>query len=71
MLEKQGKRSGVKAGQWQRALLGGGAECGREVPADGPRVSATGRGCRGQVRRSVTKAKLLEGLEIGSRGLGK
>ena len=27
MLEKQGKRSGVKAGQWQRALLGGGAEC--------------------------------------------
>ena len=24
MLEKQGKRSGVKAGQWQRALLGGG-----------------------------------------------
>ena len=26
---------------------------------------------QGPVRRSITKAELLEGLEIGSRGLGE
>ena len=50
-----------KGWAWQRALC---VVMWQRGAADGSRVKGPGEG-------SITKAELLEGLEIGSRGLGE